>query len=496
MGTTEQLIQPSATTIAFTVIFIIVSIGFGLYARKYAKTAEQFFGGTKTFGGITIGLASAAAVMSAFGFIGGPGLVYKFGFTSIWMTIACGPGFAFGYWIIGKRMRAMAEVTDVATLPDIARVRFQSQTIRGLLAAGLFLASVAYLSSQVKGGAKLMTQMLGISEEWSVVVIFGVTLAYMLVSGMSGSILTDAFQGLVMLAGVVGVIFAFFALTGGDLTPIATSANFGPSFVDGAGAMPLQIIITFSLIFFLGVVAQPTMLSKMYALKDHRDLKTAGLIGGLTYGLTSLVWILVGYGALYIVASGGHEAIKDLDKASFLFLSKTGGVLQALVMAGLLAAIMSTASFFISLGAGSVTRDLAGALGHEIPYEKQIKIGRFIQVLVTLFAVGFGYWGGRAVAILGTLGWGFFASVTIPTFVIGLLWKRCSTEGVISGLSLALLLNILLPVLENFKIFKLPFPYYLLTIGTAIIATVLISFATKTCAGENIPPQIKPIFDL
>lgn len=72
MGTTEQLIQPSATTIAFTVIFIIVSIGFGLYARKYAKTAEQFFGGTKTFGGITIGLASAAAVMSAFGFIGVP----------------------------------------------------------------------------------------------------------------------------------------------------------------------------------------------------------------------------------------------------------------------------------------------------------------------------------------------------------------------------------------------------------------------------------------
>ncbi len=492
----EQLIQPTPLIIGYTVLFILVSIAIGIYANKYAKTAEGFFGGTKAFGGLVIGLASAAAVMSAFGFIGGPGLVYKFGFTSIWMTIACGPGFAYGYWILGKRMRAMAEVTSVATLPDIARVRFQSQAVRGILAVGLCLAAIAYLSSQVKGGAKLMNQMLGITEEMGVGVIFGTTLIYMLVSGMSGSILTDAFQGLVMLIGVVGVIFAFFAMTGGDLSVIQNAADFGPTFVDGAGAMPFQLVITFAMVFFIGVVGQPTMLAKMYAVKDHRDLKLAGILGGCTYGLTSLVWILVGYGAIWLVATGAAAPIKDLDKAAFLFLSKTGGVLQALVMAGLLAAIMSTASFFISLAAGSLTRDLAGAFGHEIPIDKQVVYGRWLQIIVTLLAVGFGYWGGRAVAILGTLGWGFFASVTIPTFVMGLLWRRCSTEGVLAGLYFAVIANIALPLLENFKIYKLPFPYYLFTIAGAIIITTLVSFVTKSCAGENLPRQLKPIFKL
>ena len=321
----EQFIQPSPFIIGYVIVFLIISIGIGWYANRYAKTAEGFFGGTKMFSGLVIGLASMAAVMSAFGFIGGPGLVYKFGFTSIWMTIACGPGFAYGYWVIGKRMRAMAEVTDVATLPDIARVRFQSQAVRGILAIGLFLAATAYLSSQVKGGAKLMNQMLGVSEEWGVIIMFGTTLAYMLFSGMSGSILTDAFQGLVMLIGVAGVVFAFFAMTGGDFSAIMNAPHFGPSFVDGAGSLPFQLVITWAVVFFIGVMLQPQLLTKMYAVKNPKDLKLAGILGGTTYGLTSLVWILVGYGAVYLVATGAAPPLKDLDKAAFLFVSKTVG---------------------------------------------------------------------------------------------------------------------------------------------------------------------------
>ena len=69
----EQLIQPSPLIIGYTIVFMLVSIGIGWYANRYAKTAEGFFGGTKMFGGLVIGLASMAAVMSAFGFIGGPG---------------------------------------------------------------------------------------------------------------------------------------------------------------------------------------------------------------------------------------------------------------------------------------------------------------------------------------------------------------------------------------------------------------------------------------
>ena len=48
----EQFIQPSPLIIGYTIAFILVSMGIGFYAGKYAKTAEQFFGGTKMFGGV------------------------------------------------------------------------------------------------------------------------------------------------------------------------------------------------------------------------------------------------------------------------------------------------------------------------------------------------------------------------------------------------------------------------------------------------------------
>jgi Na+/proline symporter len=274
------------------------------------------------------------------------------------------------------------------------------------------------------------------------------------------------------------------------------SPDFGPQFVDGAGAMPFQLVIAFSIIFFIGCMGQPTMLAKMYSVKSHKDLKIAGILGGTTYGLCSLVWILVGYGAIWLVATGAAPAIKDLDKAAFLFVSKTNGVLQALIMAALLAAIVSTASFFISLASGALTRDLAGAMGHEIPHDKQIIYGRYFQVVVMILCIGFGYWGGRAVAILGTLGWGFFASVTIPTFVMGLLWRRCSREAILVGLIFAVIANIACPLLENFKIFRFPFPYYLFTLGGTIILTTIISFFTDGAAGKNLPKQMQAVFKL
>jgi len=439
-----------------------------------------------------------AAVMSAFGFIGGPGLVYKFGISSLWMTFACGTGFAYAYWVLGKRMRGMAEVTSVATLPDIARVRFQSQAVRGFLAVGLFIAAVAYLSAQVKGAGLVLSQMLGVNYDLAVFIFFGVTLAYMLVSGMSGSILTDMFQGLIMLIGVFAVIIGFFILTKGEaMSVVMASPKFGAKFVDGIGGAPIQFIIAWALIFFVGTMGQPTMLTKMYSLKSHKGLKTSGILSGAAYAMTSLVWFLVGYGALYVVASGLSKPLTNADDAAFLFLANLKNIyLQGLVMAALFAAIISTASFFVSLAAGALTRDLMGSLGHEIPLDRQVKWGRILTVVITLLAIAFGYFGGHMVAILGTLGWGFFASVTLPTFLIGLTWRRTTKEGILAALIVAIVGNLTLHFLDGLKIFKLPFPYYVLTIALSCAVAVIVSLFTKTAGGKNLPEELEPIFKL
>ena len=51
----------------------------------------------------------------------------------------------------------------------------------------------------------------------------------------------------------------------------------------------------------------------------------------------------------------------------------------------------------------------------------------------------------------------------------------------------AVVSNITFPILENFKIWRFPFPYYLFTIGGSIIITTVVSFFTSGAAGENLP---------
>ncbi len=496
-GTVVTQLEPNIFTLIVVIVFIGISIGLGIYAARKAKTAEQYFGGTKSFGPIIIALGSAAAIMSAFGFIGGPGYVYKFGFTSIWITFAAGIAFPFGYWIIGKRLRAMAEVANIATLPDIARIRFQSETVRGVLAVGILIAAIPYLSSQIKGGAKLINELLGVNEHTALIILASVLLFYTMISGMAGSIITSAFQGFTMLVGVLGVIIGYFILTKGEaMTVIQNSQHFGVKYVDGMGILAMGHLVAFFIVFFVGMLGQPAMISKMYAVKNPKDLRNAGIMSGLTYAVASLVWFLVGYGALYITAKSGAAPLASPDKAAFLFLSKMHVVIQALVMAALLAAIMSTASFFISLGTGAITRDLMISIGNEISQDRQIYWGRILTILMVLLSIAFAYIGGKMIATLGAIGWGFFASVTLPTIVLGLLWKKTSEEGVISGIVVAIIINIGFVLLDISKLYKPPFPSYVVSMAASMAITIFVSFFTSTASGENLPEEIKPIFKL
>ncbi|MEM2120083.1 MAG: sodium/proline symporter, partial [Archaeoglobaceae archaeon] len=131
--------------VAIVLAYFILSFGIGIYAKKYVKVAEEYYGAHKLFGPMIVGIASFAAIMSGFGFVGGPGLVYAMGATSLWITLTQAAAFGFSWWIIGKRIRLVTEVKPVATLPDIAALRFKSEAVRGLLAISLVLGVFAYL---------------------------------------------------------------------------------------------------------------------------------------------------------------------------------------------------------------------------------------------------------------------------------------------------------------------------------------------------------------
>jgi len=480
-------------TIAVVIGYFVLTFAIGVYAIRRVKTAEHYFGAHKLFGTVVTSVAAFASIMSGFGFIGGPGLVYALGATSLWITLAAPIGFGLGWFIVGKRIRLIAEVRPIATLPDVAAARFKSEAVRGLLAVSLVLGVIAYLGTQVMAGGYVVSGLLGVNLETAILIIFGITMIYTAVAGMAASILTDFFQGLIMIVAAIGVLIFALMMTGGTEGLFTTIGQKDPVLIDPLGKGTWVLVLTWYFVFALGGLGQPHLATKFYALRNYRDLKWGALISGGSYMLSSLLWIFVGYAALWLVIGGKIPALQKPDQAAIAFLGQLPVWMGAVVYAGLLAAIMSTASGFISIGTAAIVRDLPLAFGKELEHARQVWWGRVVTILLTVFAVIFGYFGKYLVAILGALGWGYFASATLPLLAVGLNWKRATREGAIASLAVALVLNIGFLIYEKVLGMKLPYalPSYGVSIIAALLVMIVVSLFTRGAAEEDLDPDIR-----
>lgn len=487
---------------AFSFLMIAVSFFIGWWAKKKITSSEAYFGSTGMFGPFTVGLSSTAAVASAFALVGVPGLLYTAGNAmTFWMLSSA--AFAMAYMILGKKVRAMAEIGKVASLGDLSDLRYNNnRVIKITMSLTLFLGCVAYLAAQIKAGSELFGHLLGWDPLLAGFVIFGVLAVYMSISGEVGGLLTQAFQGLVMVIAGVAIVIAFFSITGGfgEVMKVASQAGsitagnvtkeFSPDMFNAWGKMPRTVAMTWMLIPILGTVGQPQVITRMYALKDPRDMPKMGLYTALSHTMVGLLTIVVSSGALYLVATGKIEPLVSGDRAIYAFADYSGIVVQLFVYAGVLAAAMSSASLFLSICSTVVSRDIPSALGYKIDPKKQIQISRVSMLVLGVASILFSVTQGEMVGILGTFGWGTLMSATFPVFVLGLLWKRASEKGVMCGSIVGLALNI-----ASFAGFKWPgvLPWYFNVISISIAVTVAVSLLTKE---QELNGKLQAVIDL
>ncbi|MBU0926186.1 MAG: sodium:proline symporter [Spirochaetes bacterium] len=496
--------------IGFSFAMIVVSFLIGIWAKRKADTAQAFFGGTALFGPFVVGLSTMSAVASAFAIVGIPGIIYATGNPmSFWMLSSA--AFGMAYIILGKKVRAMAELGPISSLGDISDLRFQkSRYIKAVMSLVLFLGCIAYLAAQIKGVSVMFAHLLGWNFYVTGFLIFGVLIAYMIIGGEAGGIMTQAFQGLVMAVAGIIIIIGFFVVTGGfgnvldavakagAITGGGVTKKMSADFLNAWGILPGQVSMVYMLIPILGTVGQPQVLTRMYALKNPRDMPKLGLWAALSHAIVGFLAIVMGFGALYLVATGKIAPLAKADTAAAVFADSLGIWGQLLFYATVLAAAMSSASMFLSLSAGIISRDLPAAIGMKaVDGKTQIKRFRITMGVLGVIAVALALTNDSMVAILGTFGWGTLMSATFPVFVVGLLWKRASKEGVAVGISLALVLNVICFILVQNK-FKFPggIPWYFNVIVVSIAATILVSLFTSGASGKNLDRAVEKVLDL
>ena len=169
---------------------------------------------------------------------------------------------------------------------------------------------------------------------------------------------------------------------------IAASDWFGPEFLEPLGTVPVFTAFGFFFVFGIGVLGQPHMLHKFYMLDDARKLRWMPLILGGSQAACVLIWVGIGLAVPALVAQGRLEPLVRPDDAAPLFLLRFApGLLAGTAVAGILAAIMSTADSFLNIGAAALVRDLGDELRDAASAADALRVGtRTLEAADHLFA--------------------------------------------------------------------------------------------------------------
>ena len=486
-------------------LYLTVVVAIGIWAARRTRNARDFFIAGQAVGLLVTGLATMSAAFSGFVFVGGPGLMYRIGVASLFICIPVSLTAALLCWVVAKRLRLLAGIREIYTVPDVIYHRYRSRTASGLAAVAVIVGTVGYLGAQLKALGLLVETIFGTREiagDWSLALAMAIGLvvvvSYAVAGGMVAGVYTDLFQGALMVGAAIAV-FVFALVRGGGLSSMAEriigSDTFGAAHLDPLGAVPIFTAMGFFFVFSVGTLGQPHMLHKFFMLDDPRKLRWMPLVIGISQALCLLIWVGIGLAVPSLVASGRLPPLASPDDASFTFLLElVPDVLAGLVFAGILAAIMSTADSFMNIGSAALVRDLPRAFGRRISDE--LGWGRAAVAGLAVAAAGLAYVYGDLIALLGTFAFGTFAAALGPVLAIGLNWRRVTAAAASASIATGTIVNLGLELLIRQTVFDWPalspFQLGVLPAAVALAASFTVLFAVSRLTGRRRPPDIDP----
>ena len=495
------LAKPAIIWTALVYLSLVVVIG--VWAAGRTRSAKDFFIAGQGIGLVVTAMATMSAAFSGFVFIGGPGLTYRLGLASLFICIPVSFTSGMLCWVVAKRLRLLAGVREIYTIPDVIFCRYKSRSAAGLAAAAVIIGTVGYLGAQLKALGILIETIFSTREhlgEWSLAfaMLIGLVIVvfYATAGGMVAGVYTDLFQGALMI-GAAAAVFYYALAAGGGLGSMARSIvesdRFGPGYLDPLGAIPIFTAMGFFFVFAVGSLGQPHMLHKFFMLDDPRKLKWMPLIIGATQATCVLIWLGIGLAVPSMVATGRLAPLVNADDASPQFLlSFVPEVLAGLVFAGILAAIMSTADSFVNIGSAALVRDIPRAIGLRVADE--LFWGRVAVVGIACAAGVFAYFYGDLIALLGTFAFGTFAAALGPALAIGLNWRRVTATAATASIATGIGVNLVLEFLAKQSFFPafptLPFQAGVLPAAASLATSFTVLFVFTWLTGRDPEPEI------
>jgi len=440
---------------------LIIYIAVGNYAGRRVKKLDDYFVAGRRAPTLLIVGTLVASVLSTNAFLGETGFVYEgqAGPYLLWPPIAA-MGYIFGALLFGRYLRR----SRALTVADYFGKRFNSHRVQVAAGITIIFGLGGYLLAVTQGTAFLLTHVTDFTFTQSLVISWISYTAFTMYAGSRGVILTDTLMFLLFTSVAMLSLIFLVQDAGGWVTAVQALATLPekPELMAWHGIVgddtPFSSVldftlwnITLALAWGLVYAVSPWQSSRYLIARDEHVVMRAACIAAIFLILMELT--LYAAGAVINLSDSGIQPSEEV--IIYAALNLLPELLGALLLAGIMAAGLSSASTFLSLVGFSVSNDI---FRHDaVDEKKMLKLSRLSMLVVGVIILVVAFYSPVDIFWLTFFVGTLFASSWGPVALMSVWSKRITADAAFWGIVSGFVFNAAPKALEYFGWVNLPF---------------------------------------
>ena len=481
------VIQPSPIPFYTVLVLYLGIMAFiGWYAGRKTNNIGDFFVLSGKAGVVVSGIAYFSTQFSMGTFLGTPGTIYGVGYAGMAISV---PGAVFCMilpaLLIGRKLITLGHKYGFLTMADYLTDRYHSKNMSGVLGVMMLFFLVPMMGAQIIGAGVIVHVFTGLPEWVGVVGMGIIVILYCMSGGMKGAMMTDVIQGSLMIATAV-VTFIVSVVMGGGFSNINhTLQSMNEAYLTFPGAngyMPWTYYVSNIVLWSFFTMGQPHLFTKFFAMKDHKTMFKAILLGtaGMFFSATLIEWAGV----------NGIASIQNIEKADQIIpmILQRGlkPFLASIFIAGIVAAGMSTIDGILVTTTGAVTRDIyQKIINKDATDEAVMKLSKVVTVIIGIIVICFGVFQPGSIFEINLFAFSGMAIFVVP-ILFGIYWKKATAKGAVAAVIAGIISLLLFTLNPSVKALAMGFHALFPTTIIASIVMIVVSKFTETPPQETI----------
>ncbi len=450
------------TTAQFLIVSTIVGyligmllIGFYFSRKGGGGSSDEFYIGGRGLGPLVTAMSAEASDMSSWLLMGLPGLAYLTGIAEVgWTAIGLAVGTYLNWLIVARRLRRYSASIGAITVPDFFSRRYHDKKHTLSIAAAVIILVffIPYTASGFKAVGTLFNSLFGVDYHTAMIVGAIIIVGYTALGGFLAVSTTDMVQSIFMSIALIVVVF-FGIRQAGGMDLVMDNARTLPGYLNiyqgydpatGAASSYSLLSIASTMAWGLGYFGMPHILLRFMAIREEKELNLSRRIASVWVVISMAVAVFIGIIGYSISLAGKIPTLTTSSDSETVIvkiadLMSQHGVIFAIfagiILAGILAATMSTADSQLLTAASSVSQDLLqDVMGIRMNEKKQLRIARLTVLGIALIALVLAWNPNSSVFRIISFAWAGFGAAFGPTMLLALFWKRSNRNGALAGI--------------------------------------------------------------